>query len=140
MKIHLNILEDLKTLALTGNHPKVWVAAALVHRNKVISYGLNSMKSHTFQKRYGKNEHAVFLHAEVDCIRNAKKLRFDRFDGCMLYVARVKYNNTEKERFIDGLAMPCEGCMRCINDFGIRGVVYTMDENVCGDNFGVICL
>jgi len=43
MIVNLNILEELKTLSLSGTHPKVWIAAALVHRNKIISYGVNQM-------------------------------------------------------------------------------------------------
>lgn len=128
MKINLDILMNLKTLAMSSSHPKVFIASALVHRNKIISFGLNSMKSHSFQKRYSKNEHAIFLHAEVAAIHAAKKLKFDRFENSILYVARMKYNDTTKSSIISGLAAPCDGCIRCIQDHGIKTVIYTLDD------------
>jgi deoxycytidylate deaminase len=139
MRINFELLDNLKTLCLNSNHPKVWVAAALVHRNKVISYGLNSMKSNPFQKRYGKNEYAIYQHAEIAAIQSALKLKFDRIQSSYLYVARIKWDGTDKENFVSGLALPCEGCMRCISEYGIRTVIYTMDhKEICKDNFGVI--
>lgn len=132
MKIDLKILENLKVLCLNSSHPKVWVSAALVHRNKIISYGLNSMKSNPFQKKYGKNEYAIYKHAEVDAIQTALKLRFDRFEGSYLYVARMKYESTERNNYVSGLAMPCDGCLRCIKEYGIKNVIYTMDNDLIG--------
>lgn len=128
MRINIEILDNLKILALSAMHPKVFVASALVHRNKIISYGVNSMKSHSFQKRYGKNEHAIFLHAEVAAIYAAKKMKFEKFDNSILYIARIKYKDTTKNDIISGLAAPCDGCLRCINDHNIKSVVYTLDE------------
>ena len=134
MKINVELIDNLKKLCHNSSHPNVWMASALVHRNKVISYGLNSMKSNPFQKRYGKNEFAIYKHAEVDAIQNALKMKFEKFDGSMLYVARIKYENTEKKNFISGLAMPCSGCLRCIKEYGIKAVIYTIND----ENFNVL--
>lgn len=128
MKINFKIIEELKTLALSGTHPKVWIASALVHRNKIISYGVNQMKSHPYQSKYSRNEDAIYWHSETLAIYNAdKKIGFDKFANSVLYIARVKYESTKKDNFISGICLPCDGCMRCIKDYGIKTVIYTTD-------------
>ena len=47
------------------------IAAAIVQKNNIVSIGVNSRKSHPFQKKYGKNDDSIFLHAETDAIKNA---------------------------------------------------------------------
>lgn len=142
MNINETIISDLKSLALSGSHPKVWVSAALVYRNKIISFGTNQMKTHPYQMRYGKNKQCVFWHAETLAIYNAdKKMKFDKISKSTLYVARIKYENTEKENFVSGLALPCDGCMRCIKEYGIKNVIYTLDHiEDTKENYGVLSL
>jgi deoxycytidylate deaminase len=138
MKIDLKIIENLKILTRTSTHPSVWVASCLVHRNKIISYGINCMKSHPYQKKYGRNEEAIYFHAETLAIYTAdKKLGFDKFENSILYVCRLKYESTEKLSLVNGMAKPCDGCMRCIQDYRIKSVIYTMDEQ---DNYGVMVI
>ena len=143
MKINMSLMDELKRLALcSGTHPKVWVSSALVYRGKVISFGFNQMKTHPFQLKYSKNNQCVFWHAETFAIFNAvKKINFERFDKSVLYVARMKYKNTEKKDFVGGIAAPCSGCMRCIEDFGIKNVIYTLDQDVnAKEQYGVMIL
>lgn len=142
MNINENIIQQLKTLAHSGTHPKVWVSAALVYRNKVISYGVNQMKSHPFQKKYARNEEAIFFHAENSAIYIAdRKLKFDKFENSVLYISRIKYKSTDKSSYVSGLSLPCEGCLRCIKDYGIKTVVYSLDyiEGV-KENYGILKL
>ena len=142
MKIDINLIDELKSIALSGSHPKVWVASALIYRNKIISFGTNQMKSHPYQLRYGTNQQCVFWHAETSAIYTAdKKLGFDKFEKSVLYVSRVKYKNTEKQKFVSGLAQPCDGCMRCIRQYGIKRVIYTLDhQEDMQENYGVMIL
>jgi deoxycytidylate deaminase len=142
MKIDLKLIDDLKTLALSGTHPKVWIASALVYRNKIISYGVNQMKSHPYQSRYSRNEEAIYWHSETSAIFNAdKKIHFDKFEKSTLYVARVKYESTKKDSFISGICMPCDGCIRCIKDYGIKTVIYTIDPiEGSKEHFGILRL
>jgi deoxycytidylate deaminase len=138
MKIDLDIIENLKILARTSTHPSVWVASCLVHRNKIVSYGINCMKSHPYQKKYGRNEDAIYFHAETSAIYTAdKRMGFDKFQNSILYVCRIKYESTEKRSMISGLAKPCSGCMRCIQHYGIKSVIYTMDEI---NDYGIMVL
>ncbi len=142
MKINTTLIEQLKTLALTGTYPKAFIASALVHRNKVISFGLNQMKSHPYQKRYGRNKDAIYMHSEVSAIHTAeKKLGFDKFHNSTLYVVRVKWTSSNKTSLTSGMALPCTGCMRCIKDHGIKTVIYTLDQiDNEKENFGVLLL
>lgn len=142
MKINTNLLEDLKVLALSGTHPKVWVSSALVHRNKIISYGVNRMKTHPYQMKFGRNKESIFWHAETSALYTAdKRFGFDKFHNSILYIARVKYDSTQRKNFVSGLAAPCDGCLRCIKKYGIKTVIYTVDNNEdCNETFGVMML
>lgn len=104
------------------------IASALVYRNDIVAVGINQKKSHPFQKIYGKNSEAIYLHSEVDCIKNAlKHLSVDELSRSVLYVCRVKYEDQLKRKTIYGLARPCPGCQRAIAAFNIRRVFYSLD-------------
>ena len=86
------------------------------------------MRTHPFQDKYKKNEHAIFLHAEVHAIRNAlNHLRVDDLSKATLYIHRVKRSD-DNTRWIQGLAKPCSGCKRAIVQFNLKKVVYSLDE------------
>ena len=100
------------------------------------------MKSHPFQKKYSKNSDAIFFHAETSAIYIAdKKLNFNKFESSTLYIYRSKYYSSDKERFISGLAAPCEGCLKCIKDYKIGKVIYSLNYvEDCENHFGVMIL
>lgn len=105
------------------------LAAAIVRKNDIISFGINQRKSHPFQAKYCKNKDAIYLHAEISAISNAlKRISIEELKRCSLYVCRVKYTSTYKDKLIFGKACPCEGCRRAIIDFGIKHVYFTNDE------------
>ena len=109
------------------------IAAAIVYRNDIIAIGTNKKKTHPFQRRFAKHHSAIYLHAEIDAIKNAMRhLSLDELSKSSLYISRMKYINSEcnpiPERLIHGLARPCEGCMRAIATFGIRRVCFTTDS------------
>ena len=104
------------------------IAAAIVYKNKVISYGFNQSKSHPFQNRFRKNPHSIFLHAEVDAIKNAlRTLSNEDLSKCTLMVVRTKLDKPKGSHIL-GNAMPCIGCAACIEAFGIKKVIYSTDE------------
>lgn len=98
------------------------------------------MKSHPFQKKYARNEDAIYFHAETSAIFNAhKKLKFDKFESSILYTYRSKYDSTKKIQLISGLSAPCDGCLKCIKDYGIKAVVYSLDHiERTKNNYGVL--
>lgn len=130
MSRHTKHIHTLFTKAATlGEVGNSRVAASIVMYNRIIAFGINQYKTHPLQKKFGKNNQCVHLHAEICAIKNA--LRFiQKSDllNCTLYIARAKYQDETKQQFIHGLAKPCaNGCERAIETLGIKKVVYTID-------------
>ena len=126
---YLNILSKVAadiSYPVSGN---ARLAACIVFRKDIVSFGINEMKSHPFQAKYGKNKNCVFLHAETSAIKNALKyITEDELERSTLYVCRVKFQDPSKKEMIFGLSKPCSGCFRCINTFNIRQVIFTLDN------------
>jgi deoxycytidylate deaminase len=124
------IFDILKEVAIAT--PKVAgarVSAAIVIKNKIISIGVNSLKSSPLQAKYAANKNlSIFLHAEIAAIKNAlRKLDVEDFSKSSLYICRMKkdiYDN----RMIHGLAKPCPGCRRAIAEFNIKRSFYSLDN------------
>lgn len=103
------------------------IAAMVLLKNKPICIGFNSRKTHTLQKKYGKNEHAICIHAEIDAIRKACfHVDQEDFGKLTMVVIRSKKNKDW------GLAKPCShegaGCQAALAAFGIKNVYYSTDE------------
>ena len=104
------------------------IAAAIVIKNDIISFGINQKKTHPFQAMFGKNSDCIYLHAEIDAIKNALRIiTVDELSRSTLYVCRVKYDCDQKSNFIFGLSKPCSGCSRAIANFDIKNVYYSLD-------------
>lgn len=109
------------------------LAACLVYKNEIISVGYNQKKSHPFQKHFGKNEEAIFLHAETAAIVNAIKTHdLETIKKSSMYVLRLKKVG-KSPILVQGLAKPCIGCQRALAQFDISDVYYTTDETDCYD-------
>lgn len=104
------------------------LAAAVLYKRNVVSFGTNSYKTDPFQSRYRKNPNAIFLHAEVAAIKNAlKRIEVTDLKWCELMVVRVKRND-KNTKFIPAMAKPCSGCERCLAEFGIKRILYTSED------------
>lgn len=109
------------------------LAAAIVYKNDVVSFGTNKAKTHPFQKRFAKHEMAIYLHAEIDAIKNSlRHISIEELSKSKLYVARIRYDSNQKnlvrENLKTGLARPCSGCMRAIANFNIKHVCFSTDK------------
>lgn len=105
------------------------LAACLVYRNEVLAVGYNKQKTHPFQKRFAKHELAISIHAETDCIMNARKLYSDDvISKATMYVLRIKRPDEGSDQFVRAMAMPCKGCQRALVAFNISKVYYTTEE------------
>lgn len=103
------------------------VAAMIVYKNRVISIGTNSSKSHPFAERFKKKHGAIYLHAETAAILKAIRiLGEENLKRATIIVARVK-GMTNQTGMLFGIAKPCGGCSKCIEEYGIRKVIYTED-------------
>ena len=119
-----NIIKTLETVAddLTPvSNAKI--AAAIVYKGDIISIGVNRLKSDPLQARFAKNEHAIFLHAEIDAIKKAlKRLSAFEMKKTELYIVRRRKLNGEA---VSGCSKPCCGCQRAIETYGIQKVIYS---------------
>ena len=100
-------------------------AACIVYKNEFISFGVNSNKTHPFQSRFSKHPNSIYLHAEIDAIKNARL--YKNLSKCNLYVCRIKWDDKE-EHIVFGNSKPCLGCVKAILQFNIKQVIYT-DES-----------
>jgi deoxycytidylate deaminase len=106
------------------------LAAALAIRGQVLSLGNNQLKSHPFHLRFGKNRDSLYWHAETHCIHNfIRKHDPNLLQKTTLYVVRLKRPYEGSRDFVKGMARPCKGCMRCIQDFGVPRIVYSNNDN-----------
>jgi len=125
------IKEMLTRLAIEnpGVQGRFKMSAGIVYRKNLISTGVNQYKTHPIMMpTNGYREGQIFLHAEVDAIRNALKLiTQEQLTKCDLYVIRVKRPNNNSKKWIHGLAKPCPGCTKVIAGFGLKNVLYTED-------------
>jgi len=115
-------LTDL-AIANTGIRNRIKLAAGVVYRNRLVAVGKNSYKSHPMMTRFGKNPEAIYLHAEVDAIKNALRvLSLQELEKSDILVVRVKKDGHDYKTC---LAKPCDGCMRAIQTFNLRQIFYT---------------
>ena len=126
------IMQFTKRLAIDnpGVNNRMKLAASLVIKRDVISVGVNVMRSHPVQKKYGKNDNAIFLHAEINAIVNSlNHVDKDDLRKASLYVYRVKkdMHDPKREYWVDGMSCPCEGCMSAIAAFKIKRVIHSTE-------------
>lgn len=122
----------LRKLAIEneGVQGRFKLAAAVVYKKYVIATGVNSYKTHPIMNGEGYRKGQVFLHAEMDAIRNALKLiDIEQLAQCDLYVVRVKRPHNKSNEWIYGLAKPCPGCTKAIANFGIKNIFYSENED-----------
>jgi tRNA(Arg) A34 adenosine deaminase TadA len=104
------------------------LASAVVYKGDVVAIGINRRKTHPFQAKYGKNSDSIYLHSETQAILLAlKQLSLKELAKSTLYICRMKYESSAKEKFIFGLSKPCVGCQRAIAEFGIQNVIYSSE-------------
>lgn len=105
------------------------IAALLVYKKDIISIGMNKSKTHPIAKKFQKHEAAIYIHAEVDCIKNALRQYDERtIAKSTMYILRMKRPENNHRIFMRGLVKPCIGCQQAIAAFDINTVYYTTDE------------
>ena len=120
---HTKHLSNLEKVAITVDF-RYKLAACVVIKNNVIGYGTNSKKSDPMQARFARNEHSIYLHAEIAAIKNALSYtNVKDFHKATLYICRVVFD--QELNVYRALAKPCSGCARAIETFGFRSVVYS---------------
>lgn len=103
-------------LADTSTYGKFKLGAIIARKNKIISLGTNSKKTHPLQRRFSSRPHLdAWQHAEINALTRVGKIDLE---GADVYVAR---------RLADGSigsSRPCRGCQSALHDHGIRRMIY----------------
>ena len=123
------VVEMLARLAIEnpGTRTRYKMAAGIVYRRHLVATGVNSYKTHPLMASPGYHSEQIYMHAEVDAIRNALRvISQDQLAKSSIYVVRVKQQR-EGGDYVLGLAKPCEGCARMIASFGIENVWWSQD-------------
>ena len=94
-----------------SEHKQFRMGCVIVYKNKVVSLGINSYKTHTKATTPYKT-----LHAELDAIISADR---KELKNCDLYIYRELSDGTL------AIAKPCNYCQVAIFKAGIRQVFYT---------------
>jgi len=124
------IVNMLTRLAIEnpGIKTRYKMSAGIVYRRHLISTGVNSYKTHPLMQSPGYHREQIYMHAEVDAIRNSLRLiSQDQLQKSTIYVIRVKQRR-DSEGFEYGMARPCLGCTRMIASFGIDSVWWSEDH------------
>lgn len=110
---------------------KARLAAAIATRSgRVISFGVNQQKTDPFQARFGRNSHSVWLHAEIAALKNAiRRVGIDGLSHLDIWVVRAK-RSAPRGKWIYGLARPCSGCLKAIEEFNLRRVFYSVEPDL----------
>ena len=123
------IVEMLARLAIEnpGTRTRYKMSAGIVYRRHLVATGVNSYKTHPLMQSPGYHREQIYMHAEVDAIRNALRLvSQDQLTKSAIYIVRVKQKR-EGKGYQFGLAKPCRGCTRMIASFGIDSVWWSED-------------
>lgn len=123
------IVEMLTRLAIEnpGTRTRYKMAAGIVLKRHLISTGVNSYKTHPLMQSPGYHREQIYMHAEVDAIRNALRLiSQDQLAKSTIYIVRVK-RTRNSNTYQYGLAKPCQGCARMIASFGIERMWWSLD-------------
>jgi len=113
---------------------RVPMAAGIVYKRHLVATGVNQQKTHPLMLGKGYRKDQLYMHAEVDAIRNALRLiTVSQLSQCELHIVRVKHPSTDSNTWIHGLAKPCKGCARTIANFGITKVYWTTDSEIAVD-------
>lgn len=96
------------------------IASCVVLKNDIVSFGTNQLKTHPFQALHARNEGSIYWHAETRAIHNALRLIDEStLQKCSLYVCRIDQAHNRC------LAKPCEGCMKAIAKYRLKGLYFT---------------
>lgn len=123
------IVSMLTRLAIEnpGTRTRYKMSAGIVYRRHLVSTGVNSYKTHPLMQSPGYHSEQIYMHAEVDAIRNALRLiSQEQLAKSSIYIVRVK-KMRDLTGYQYGMARPCKGCTRMIASFGIDSAWWSLD-------------
>jgi deoxycytidylate deaminase len=129
MKITKNVRLLQEISLATPKIADAKVAAAIIIKNRIISIGVNSHKTHPIQAKFAANKGlSIYLHAEIAAIKNAMyHIDVKDFRRSTLLICRTKIHVPTGAPIL-GMSKPCPGCQRAILEFDIKNVWYSLDD------------
>lgn len=119
------ILKRCFDLSGRSLHLKSQVASMIYEKNKIISMGVNSPKSHPFSAKCGTFKENI--HAELKAIIDASKIDFTPEKGT-IYIAR-RSKSLEPN---PACSYPCRFCWGAIKEMSIRKIIcYDVNGEPC---------
>lgn len=104
-------------------HHRCLHIAGIAWKGAIYALGWNHNKTHSLATKFAKNEWAIYLHAEIDVIKNfLKSHSTHNMPDATLYIYSQRHDGSIRN------SRPCEGCQRAIDAFDIKRVVYSTPE------------
>jgi tRNA(Arg) A34 adenosine deaminase TadA len=107
----LKFVKLLRKLKNTSDHHQHKMACLIVNKNRVVSFGVNKVKTHPKSTaRYS------MLHAEIAALIG---MAVEELNGCTAYIYREdRAGNTAMSR-------PCPACYEALKLVGIKKICYS---------------
>lgn len=106
-------------IAKLSKHRRHKVGAIITKGSRILSVGINKVKTHPLQHNTHTKKHGKSIHAELSAILG---LSTNQRRGSTIYVARLLADESY------GLAKPCSYCMALIEEVEIKKVVWTISK------------
>ena len=121
-------MRKAKEMAEIADFHRQHLGCVVAYKNKVISAGCNSNKTHPIHKkskriRFDECASPDTIHAEIHALSQVAYMDID-WSKVTVYTYR-KLKSREH-----GMARPCPSCMAYIKSLGIRNICYTTDEGI----------
>lgn len=118
---------------------KVKIGAVAVYGGKVIASAASSEKTSPLQNRYNRyrdfatdcSDSLPKMHAEIGLVNKLRKMDGVDYKRVTVYIFRIcKSRET-------GMARCCPGCMKALEDLGVKVIAYTTDRGFAKEWIGV---
>jgi dCMP deaminase len=116
---HEYFLKLAKEASKKSDHEQHQIGTVIVKRNRVISSGYNSLKTHPRSPHQFKSTHSEFL-AVLKADFNVK--------GAIVYVFRQQKSGLWSN------SRPCKSCWQFLMDCGVKEVIYSFEGHFKREN------
>jgi deoxycytidylate deaminase len=121
-------LRKAEEMANISDYHNQHVGCVVTLKNRIISAGCNSNKTHPVQRKYNRlrfdNSEGYSpdsLHAEIHALVQVAHMNIDWSKVTVFIYRKMKSRKC-------GLARPCPSCMAYIKALGIKNIVYTTND------------
>lgn len=121
-------LNKAKTMAEISDFHNQHIGCVVVYKNKILSAGCNSEKTHPIQRKYNSYRFDIHqeynpdcIHAEIQALIPISRMNIDMSKVKVFVYRKMKSRES-------GMARPCASCMAYIKRLGIKTIIYSTDD------------